>query len=90
MKRRVHIFIYGKVRGVFFRSFISDEAIKLKLKGMVKNNDDSVEAVFEGDSNSINQMIKLCGKGPRFAEVSDIKIIEEEFKNEYKDFLIIR
>ena len=89
MGRRVHLFIFGKVHGVFFRSFIKSEAIKLNLKGTVKNAEDNVEAIFEGKSESINKMIELCKKGPKFAKVIDIKIIEEDFKNEFKDFSIM-
>ncbi|MEK6862276.1 MAG: acylphosphatase [Nanoarchaeota archaeon] len=88
MKRRIHIFIYGKVLGVFFRSFIRDNATALSLKGTVRNLEDCVEAVFEGSSDQINRMIELCRKGPKFAKVSDIRIIEEDFKNEYKEFSI--
>ena len=86
MKRRTHIFIYGKVHGVFFRSFIKEEALKLKINGIVRNTKDSVEAIFEGESNSINKMIELCKKGPKFAKVSDVRIIEEDLKNEFKSF----
>lgn len=89
MNRRIDLFIYGKVHGVFFRSFIKEEATKLNLKGTVKNGEDSVKAVFEGKSDAINKMINLCKKGPKFARVSDIRVIEEEFKNEFKDFSII-
>ena len=89
MKRRIKIFVYGEVKGVFFRAFVKEEAEKLNIKGYVKNSDDYVEAVFEGNSDSINKMIILCKKGPKFSRVDDTKIVEEEFGNEFKKFEIV-
>ena len=84
--KRIHIIISGNVTGVFFRDFIKINAIKLKLKGFVKNIDEKVEAIFEGEN--IKKMIELCKKGPKGSKVTDIKIKEEQFKNEFKDFKV--
>jgi len=46
--KRVHVFISGKVQGVWFRSYTEAEAKKLGVKGWVRNLPDGrVEAVFE-------------------------------------------
>ena len=45
--KRVHVFIYGDVIGVFFRANTRDKAISIGLKGFVKNvSNGEVEAVF--------------------------------------------
>jgi len=87
--KRVRVFIYGDVQGVFFRAHIKEKALMLDLTGYVKNRDDgSVEAVFEGEDSDIEEMIEFCREGPRGANVEDIEIIEEEYKGEFDDFEI--
>jgi len=88
--KAVKVIIYGKVQGVGFRNFVFLHAKRLNIKGYVKNNPDgTVEAVFEGDENNINKMIKLCKRGPERARVDKIDIKDIEIKN-YQDFRIIR
>ena len=51
---RVHVYISGKVQGVFFRSYTKDKAQKEGLNGWVKNlTDGRVEIVLEGNIISI-------------------------------------
>lgn len=92
--KRAHVFISGIVQGVGFRWFIEKNAKKLNLKGFVRNihtgeRAGQVEAVFEGDENSVNEMIKLCKKGPLFSHVSKVEVNEEEPKDEFSDFKIL-
>ena len=87
--RRVRVRIYGLVQGVFFRDFTRRNAQKLGVKGWVRNNlDGSVEAVFEGENEKVEELLKLCRKGPAGARVDSMQVEEEEFKNEFKDFRI--
>ena len=84
---RYKIIILGSVQGVFFRRFIYEHALKLGLKGYVKNTEDgNVEAVFEGKKEKVKEMIELCRKGPESAKVENIKITKEQFQNE-KEFV---
>ena len=49
-KARLHVFIEGRVQGVFFRAHTRDEAISRGLAGWVRNLPDGrVEALFEGE-----------------------------------------
>ena len=69
--KRAHVFISGKVQGVFFRAFITRNATKLNLKGWVRNNRDKrVEAIFEGEEKNIKEMLELCNEGPAGAKPS--------------------
>lgn len=88
--KRIHILISGEVTGVFFRAFIKRNAISLKINGFVRNTkDNKVEAILEGLDKNIEKLIELCKKGPEGSEVVDIKIKEETFKNEFKDFEVV-
>lgn len=89
-KARAHVFISGLVQGVFFRWNTKKMADKLQLSGWVRNLPDGrVEAIFEGDKESIEKMIEWCKKGPSEAIVEKVEIIWEEYKSEYKGFKIV-
>jgi acylphosphatase len=89
MKKRVHIIIKGRVQGVFFRANTAEQADTLGLTGWVKNTfDGNVEAVFEGDEASVNEMVAWCRKGPPLARVTDVQITTEPYAGEFTTFSI--
>ncbi|CAG0963048.1 acylphosphatase [Methanosarcinales archaeon] len=91
MNTRVHVFISGKVQGVFFRSSTKDMAKKSGLYGWVRNlADGRVEAVFEGKKDAIEKMLEWCRAGPEYARVTGIEVIWEDFKGDFKEFLLRR
>lgn len=90
MKARCHVFVSGKVQGVFFRANTRDLALLLGINGFVRNLPDGrVEAVFEGDKEKIEKIIEFCKEGPPGAIVEKIDVNWEEYKGEFKDFKII-
>ncbi len=76
MPDRIRIIIFGKVQGVFFRRQIKQLAQKLNIKGYVRNLNDEVEAVCEGNKEALNEMILFCKKGPEGAMVTKIDVRE--------------
>ncbi len=89
MRVRAHVFISGRVQGVFFRSTTQEVAEELGLTGWVRNlSDGRVEAVFEGEKEKVDRAIEFCRKGPRGARVTGIEVKWEEYTGEYKDFKI--
>ena len=71
--KRAHLYISGRVQGVFFRAWVSQQAHRLGLSGWVRNRlDGRVEAVFEGSRESVEQMVRLCHDGPDHARVDSI------------------
>jgi acylphosphatase len=75
MHARAHLFIEGRVQGVFYRSFTHEQAVGLGLDGWVRNlHDGRVEAVFEGPKELVEQVIAACQKGPPGARVSHMDI----------------
>lgn len=87
MKKRLHLIIKGRVQGVFYRASTRDAAVKLGLKGWVRNMpDDSVEAVFEGHEKALSEVLLWCRNGPPGAYVSDIKEKWDEYTGEFDGF----
>lgn len=73
-----HILIRGRVQGVGFRYWLAGEAEDRKLAGWVRNRrDGAVEAVLAGDEAIVKDMIAACSLGPRFADVSDIEMLDD-------------
>lgn len=86
---RAHVFISGRVQGVFYRASTKNMAEQLGLKGWVRNTSDGrVEALFEGDETAVKDMISWCHKGPRSAEVSDVTVDYTKFLGEFEEFCI--
>ncbi len=55
-KHRVHVWIKGRVQGVFFRAYTRDAAQLIGVTGWVRNLPDGrVEAVFEGESDKVER-----------------------------------
>jgi len=86
---RLHVYISGRVQGVFFRAYTHEEAQSLGLAGWVRNlRDGRVEAVFEGEEEKIRDMLKWCHKGPPSAHVTDVEESWLEPKGEFQGFEI--
>jgi acylphosphatase len=82
-----HLFIEGRVQGVFYRAFTRNLATKLGLNGWVRNlYDGRVEALFEGGRELVEQAVRECWKGPAGSLVSNIDVRWEESSGELKGF----
>ena len=90
MKKRVRVKVNGRVQGVFFRANTEKQAKSLGLTGWVKNTDDGVEVLVEGDDKKIQELIDWCHKGPMFAKVVSVDVKEEKFADEFDEFVIER
>ena len=70
----LHVIISGYVQGVGFRYATRAEALRLGLRGWVKNRaDGAVEAWFEGPRPALEQALAWCQTGPRWASVTDVQ-----------------
>lgn len=88
-KARAHLYIEGRVQGVFYRGFTRDLAHSLGLKGWVKNlRDGRVDALLEGEKGLIEKVIKGCYTGPPGARVSNIEVTWETFIGDQEGFSI--
>ena len=85
----IHVYIKGRVQGVFFRAETQRAAIGFNLTGWVRNiADDRVEAVFEGDDANVDKMLAWCHIGPPAARVKEVAVKEEPCTDIFQDFSI--
>jgi len=88
-KARVRLFISGRVQGVFYRSFTEEVARSHGLGGWVRNLPDGrVEALMEGEKESIGRAIEACYQGPPAAKVDNIDFQWEDFRGEFTSFSV--
>ena len=77
VRRRARI--KGDVQGVNFREATRRKATEAGVAGWVTNRSDgSVEAVFEGPPEAVDQLVEFCEEGPTAAAVERVDITEEE------------
>lgn len=76
---RARVLVSGIVQGVGYRYSTVQQAQALKLNGWVRNLPDGrVEAVFEGERATVEQMLKWCDRGPSAAVVKDVTVEMEK------------
>jgi acylphosphatase len=76
---RAYVYVSGRVQGVAFRDAARREASRTGVSGWARNmSDGRVEAVFEGDSPSVREMIRWCESGPPAAVVDNVETAFEE------------
>jgi acylphosphatase len=86
-KTRAHVFVSGRVQGVYFRQNTKQVANRHKVTGWVRNLPDGrVEAIFEGDEMDVNEVIEWCHVGPPKASVQDVSVKFEKYAGEFADF----
>jgi acylphosphatase len=74
-RTRVHVFVSGRVQGVFYRATTRDTARDRGVDGWVKNlADGRVEAVFEGPREDVESMVEWCHTGSPQARVEDVDV----------------
>lgn len=89
MKTRTHVFVSGKVQGVYFRQNTLQAANNYGVFGWVRNLPDGrVEAVFEGDETAVNKMVEWCRSGPPSARVDNLETKNEKYTGEFSCFSI--
>jgi acylphosphatase len=70
-----HVRVTGRVQGVFYRAWAQGQARELGVSGWIRNcADGSVEALVEGDPNTLDLLIEKLRKGPPGAMVSELSV----------------
>ena len=65
--------IEGRVQGVWFRAWTCEQAVARGLDGWVRNRaDGTVEALFAGPAEAVDDMIALCREGPPAARGTSV------------------
>jgi acylphosphatase len=90
MKKRYHVWISGRVQGVFFRANTWKQARSLDVFGWVRNLPDGrVETVFEGEDRATEAMLKWSRTGSPPARVDSVEIAAEAATGEFTGFEIV-
>jgi acylphosphatase len=75
---RVHVWVTGRVQGVWFRASTHARALELGLDGWVRNLPDGrVEAVAQGAPDAVQAWVKWVHRGPPHARVDQV-VVESE------------
>jgi acylphosphatase len=76
---RRRVVAHGRVQGVFFRDSTREQARSRGVAGWVTNrHDGAVEAVFEGEPDAVESMVRYVREGPGRADVADVEVHDEE------------
>lgn len=76
--------IRGRVQGVGYRAWMLAKARELGVSGWVRNRaDGAVEALVAGETPAVEELLRLCRRGPRLAEVVSI---EEDLADPPEEF----
>ena len=75
--KRLQLYIFGKVQGVWYRKSCKEKAIECGINGFVKNMPDgSVYCEAEGDIEDLMHFLEWCKKGPELAVVESVRVID--------------
>lgn len=70
----LHIKVYGKVQGVFFRVETRRKAQELGISGNVQNVENgSVEILAMGSEKDLKELLDWCYNGPTGARVEKVE-----------------
>lgn len=75
---RAHVWVSGRVQGVFFRQETARVARAHEVAGWVRNLPDGrVEAVFEGSPAAVEAVVEWVRHGPPLAIVGEVEVTGE-------------
>ncbi len=70
----LHVFVEGRVQGVWFRACTRSAALELGLVGWVRNRADGrVEIVAEGPRGALESLLAWCYEGSPMAVVDKVR-----------------
>ena len=88
---RLHLFVRGRVQGVYYRASALELARKLGLVGWIRNAGfDAVEIVAEGGLKQLDTLKSWSRKGPPGASVRGIETLDEAETGEFDAFDVRR
>jgi acylphosphatase len=81
VRRRVTV--HGRVQAVGFRASCLARAVEAGLAGWVRNTErGDVEAAFEGSPAAVDELVAWCGKGPSWARVDRVDVVDDALRGE--------
>ncbi|MCG8394439.1 MAG: acylphosphatase [Pseudomonadales bacterium] len=81
-----HVLVSGLVQGVGYRAWTRQEARLRQLTGWVRNCEDGrVEALLQGEADTVSDMLEAMQQGPAMARVDGI-VTNDDDSPAYCDF----
>lgn len=88
-RKRMHVFVHGRVQGVAFREYTRRQASALGLAGWVRNRaDGSVEVRVEGECDQVDVLVDWLAVGSPHALVTRVDAREETPQGELEPFVV--
>ncbi|TFG64291.1 MAG: acylphosphatase [Spirochaetales bacterium] len=82
--------VEGRVQGVGFRYSARHEALRRKLAGWVRNEDDGAVSVYcEGPQQAVDAFISWLRTGPPGARVTDVNLRQTKPESSHKTFSVV-
>jgi acylphosphatase len=70
-----HVFVSGRVQGVWFRAWTEQQCRQLGLSGWARNlSDGRVEMVIAGSTPAVSSLLKRLHEGPPQAKVEAVEV----------------
>ena len=87
----LHAVVQGRVQGVGYRYFVTQEAARLGLRGWVRNlPNGAVEIVAEGPRPALDTFLTALKRGPAGARVANVDLQWEEASAAMQGFSVRR
>lgn len=91
LMKACHIWISGKVQGVYYRVSMAKKAKALGLTGWVRNAEDGrVEGFTQGSENAVAALIHWCHQGPVMAKVDEVELRKANVDQKVVAFDVLR
>ena len=87
---RARVVISGRVQGVAYRFETRWAAERIGVRGWVRNRPDgTVQALFEGERERVEEMLGWCRRGPALARVTAVDVEWEDYRGDLAEFRIL-
>jgi acylphosphatase len=75
---RYHLWVAGRVQGVWFRGACAEQARLLGVSGWASNlADGRVEVLAQGEDEAVRRLVEWCRHGPPTARVTRVEVHRE-------------
>jgi acylphosphatase len=72
---RCHLWVKGRVQGVWFRGSCAEQGRLLGVSGWARNLPDGrVEVLAQGEKEAVERLVEWCHQGPPTARVTRVEI----------------
>jgi len=90
MKKALRLKLTGNLQSMYFKQYIKANAEANRVTGFLRSLEDGRAEIFlQGQSEDVDNMIKICSEGPKFATIRSIEKTEERLQD-FKEFKVLR